>query len=257
MLHVSHETRQGTALRLRNVLHRADLTHIGGDWALLPYGQVAPAGAIATILGEDGWSALMPAGVDALERFGLTLIRFPTGMDNSGFLGWLATIIKRRVGCGVFAVCGNSPRWGGIFDYLGYPLAVAGDVHLLLDHLRRRDDTSSDLDLRLFRVVETSLASAISVDTLFEFEERDGIVEATYSGGQVVSGILTGRRRDSTQVAVAYAQLGDDGQLRTGSSDWHLEQNIGGPLRLREGFIWSDGTPGWNVLEDASWREDA
>jgi hypothetical protein len=113
------------------------------------------------------------------------------------------------------------------------------------DPERSREDI---LDLRRFRVVETSPASAISTATVFEFKETEGIVEGRYSGGQIVSGVLTGRR-SGDHVAFAYTQLGRDGALRTGISNMRVESHIERPLRLREEFTWSDGTRGTNVLE--------
>jgi len=45
-------------------------------------------------------------------------------LDNSGFVGWLATHMKRSLGTGVFVVCGQNSARGGIFDYWGCPYAI-------------------------------------------------------------------------------------------------------------------------------------
>jgi hypothetical protein len=105
-----------------------------------------------------------------------------------------------------------------------------------------------DLDLRVFEVIETSPTSAISADTVFEFHERDGVVEAAYAGGDVVRGLLIGRRRGD-RVQSAYAQLHADGQLRSGTNEMRLEHAVAARLRLLEEFTWADGTPGRNVLQ--------
>lgn len=51
-----------------------------------------------------------------------------TNVDNSGFVGWLATHIKRATGSGVFVVCGQNSCGGGIYDHWGCPEAVADPV---------------------------------------------------------------------------------------------------------------------------------
>ena len=39
-------------------------------------------------------------------------------------MGWLASHLKRVVGTGVFVVCGQNSKRGGIFEYWGVPAAV-------------------------------------------------------------------------------------------------------------------------------------
>ena len=109
---------------------------------------------------------------------------FTPHIDNSGYVGWLATAVKQRLGSGVFVICGDNPRRGGIFDYLGYPLEVADAVRALIDELRRPAGADPlDLYLHVFEVEQTSAACAISRDTVFEFREHAGGVEASYAGG--------------------------------------------------------------------------
>jgi hypothetical protein len=62
------------------------------------------------------------------ERFGLVSFHFPAGLDNSGFVGWLATELKSRLGTGLFVVCGSNRHRGGIYDYWGCPVELLGEV---------------------------------------------------------------------------------------------------------------------------------
>jgi hypothetical protein len=249
MVSVSHERVVESERRLRAVLSAAEVEHLAGTWCFRRFSGETPAGALATVSGADGWCALIPAsdrGTD--ERFALTVTTFDPVIENSGFVGWLATTIKRRVGSGVIVICGSNPDRGGIFDYLGYPVDVAGAVRELIDELRAGlIHDPFDLDLRLFRVVATSPASAISSETWFEFREHAGVVEASYGGGKIVRGYLIGRREGS-ELAAAYSQLHTDGQLRSGSNRMRLEQQPDRTLLLIEDYTWSDGTPGRNVL---------
>lgn len=235
--------------RLLAVLPVTEVVHLKGSWGFARDLDEVPPEAVATVRDDQGWCALAPATSGPGERFGLTRITFPPAIDNSGFVGWLATTIKRRIGSGVFVVCGDNPERGGIFDYLGYPIRVADEVRGLIDDLRFPEgDDPLDLDLHVFEVIETSDTSAITADTVFEFREQDGVVEATYTGGDVLRGLLTGRR-DGDRVQSVYAQLHADGGLRSGASQMWLERIVTGQLRLLEVFKCSDGVSGRNVLQ--------
>ncbi|MFC9438074.1 DUF6196 family protein, partial [Nocardia sp. NPDC057030] len=83
--------------------------------------QLTPR-TLAVVRDAEKWSALVPfAEADGaeVEKFGLFSFHFPTGLDNSGFVGWLAGQLKRTLGTGVFVVCGSNRERGGIYDYWG------------------------------------------------------------------------------------------------------------------------------------------
>jgi len=61
---------------------------------------------------------------------------FTPGLDNSGFVGWLAAHLKARLGTGVLVVCGQNSQRGGIFDYWGAPLSVSAKVIAEIRRLR-------------------------------------------------------------------------------------------------------------------------
>jgi hypothetical protein len=246
MVSVSRERQVETDRRLRAVLRGADLVHLDGTWCYERIAGDPPGDALATVRDADGWSALVLAR-GAGEQFGLTLTTFSPEIESSGYMGWIATTIKQRLGSGVLVICGYNPGRGGIFDYLGYPVEVSAPVRALLDELRTAPDDYLSLDLLVFNVLETSRASAISTDTWFEFRERDGVVEATYEGGSIVSGRMVGRRRDDL-VRTAYAQLTTDGRQQTGTADMRVERAADGRVLLTEHYIWSDGKPGTNVF---------
>ena len=86
------------------------------------------ANALAFVRDEDVWSILAPANSLASEKFVLFCFHFPERLDNSGFVGWLATHLKAKVGSGVLVVCGQNSKRGGIFDYWGAPESVSAQV---------------------------------------------------------------------------------------------------------------------------------
>lgn len=131
MVTVSVESSEQTTTRLKEVISKAELSTLPGVWSYFesPIDQppVLTNDVLAVVRDEDRWSILKPAG-DAPsdeEKFGLFSFHFKPGLDNSGFVGWLAAALKERLGTGVIVICGSNSGRGGIYDYWGCP------IHLL------------------------------------------------------------------------------------------------------------------------------
>jgi len=139
---VSIETPEQTHARLLKVIAAADLVVHPGFWQFeetaLTDPPVLSAETLAVVRDDETWSRLVPAQSErpGRERFGLFSFHFPDGMDNSGFVGWLATELKRRLGTGVFVVCGSNRARGGIYDYYGCPAGVLTDALAVIRGLR-------------------------------------------------------------------------------------------------------------------------
>lgn len=136
---ISRETSEQTKQRLRRVIAAAELVSLDGAWAFweAPLDQpptLSPE-LLAVVRDEDTWSWLAPADPDASEPFALFSFHF-TDLDNSGFVGWLATELKRRLGTGVFVICGQNSSRGGVYDYWGCPLQLREEAARVLEDLR-------------------------------------------------------------------------------------------------------------------------
>src|SRR5690349_3516684 len=128
-MYISRETPEQTDKRLRRVIAAADLVHYEGVYAFheypvdgLPSREIQDC--FALVRDDEVWSVLKRADPAAPETFGLCSFHFVEGLDDSGFVGWLATIMKRELGTGVFVVCGSNSKRGGIFDYWGVPVSM-------------------------------------------------------------------------------------------------------------------------------------
>jgi hypothetical protein len=128
---ISNETPLQTEDRLKNVIKFADFKVFEGDYyfkeAPLEEFQVEKE-ALAMVRDNLIWSFLIPAASTKTENFRIFSFHFREGLDNSGFVGWLASKIKNDLGTGVFVVCGQNSKNGGIFDYWGVPLVIAKEV---------------------------------------------------------------------------------------------------------------------------------
>jgi hypothetical protein len=144
MVSVSVETPEQTEARLRHVIGAADFVVHDGVWCF----QKSPADrppvltsdTLAVVGDQESWSRLVPATADSndAERFGVFSFHFPDGLDNSGFVGWLATHLKTQLGTGVFVVCGSNRARGGIYDYWGCPTDLFDDAVQVVEGLRAR-----------------------------------------------------------------------------------------------------------------------
>jgi hypothetical protein len=141
-MHVSQETPEQTETRLRHVLAKADLVWHEGPFSFFEF----PASefplqkaedALALVRDTDVWSVLKPSTSNSGERFAIFSFHFPDNLDNSGFVGWLASALKHQLGTGVFVICGQNSLRGGIFDYWGVPLGMRNAVMEAVDTLRK------------------------------------------------------------------------------------------------------------------------
>ncbi len=140
-MYVSHETPAQTSARLGRVIGEAELVvyecpyaFVESDVKNFPHDLLSEA--LAFVRDENVWSALVPSAKPEQERFILFSFHFQPDLDNSGFVGWLASHLKAEVGTGVLVVCGQNSHRGGIFDYWGAPLSVAEQVIAEVRRLR-------------------------------------------------------------------------------------------------------------------------
>jgi hypothetical protein len=133
VVQVSHERPEQTDARLRRVIASSrldvyDAPYAFQEFSFRDFALLVRDDALAIVRDDSLWSQLVPSVSDDDERFTLFRFHFPDGADNSGFVGWLATHLKQRLGTGVIVICGQNGKDGGIYDYWGAPRAVGKEV---------------------------------------------------------------------------------------------------------------------------------
>lgn len=142
MVSVSVETAEQSERRLRRVIAEADLVVHDGVWGFEEFPANQPPAltseTLAVVRDQESWSRLAPLTPDTgdVERFGVFSFHFPDQVDNSGFVGWLATRLKAELGTGVFVVCGSNRARGGIYDYWGCPIDLLDRAVAVVEALR-------------------------------------------------------------------------------------------------------------------------
>lgn len=143
MVDISIETSEQSERRLSDVIKSASLTKFDGVFAFEEF----PSEELATRLNKkalalvrDGtqWSQLVRVAADAPETFTVFQFHFKQGLDNSGFVGWLASLLKQRFGTGVLVICGQNSSAGGIHDYWACPAILGTSVLETVDALMCR-----------------------------------------------------------------------------------------------------------------------
>lgn len=130
-MYISRETEEQTEKRLLQVISKAEFRIYNGAYTFEEYPVnefkfKAKDTALAYIRDSEVWSQLIPVEDTTIsqELFKVISFHFPPNLDNSGFVGWLATHLKQRIGTGVFVICGQNSSRGGIFDYWGCPYSL-------------------------------------------------------------------------------------------------------------------------------------
>ena len=142
-MYISHETEEQTHQRLLGVINAAELRVYEDTFAFeeSPREEEPPTinpAALAIVGDEELWSQLVPSSDAEAELFSIFSFHFEAEVDNSGFVGWLASLLKREVGTGVFVVCGQNSQRGGIFDYWGCPVSETDAVLDVVSRLRQQ-----------------------------------------------------------------------------------------------------------------------
>jgi len=105
---------------------------------------------------------------------------------------------------------------------------------------------------RLFRVAKSSGNSQTGDDTIFKYDQRDSLITATYSGGEIRFGQLIGLMGENGLLDFRYHHVTADGQIRTGMGISQPELLDGNKLRLHERWQWTSGdqSSGTSTLEE-------
>lgn len=269
-MHVSRETAEQTHRRLLHVIAAADFRIHDGTFAYSEYRlddfpRERAHEALALVRDEDVWSVLAAARADESEPLGVLSFHFPAHLDNSGFVGWLATHLKARLGTGVAVVCGSNAARGGIFDYWAAPRHLFSAVVAEIDRLRQRGAVSPDngrldrgqepqfdLDGAVMQVTSTASNGVVDARTRITFRQRGTRVLGRYAGGDVRRGCLVGNVCGD-RLTFRYAQAETAGAIQAGRSLCELGRQRDGRLRIIEHFCWSTRRgSGTNVFDQVA-----
>ena len=116
-------------------------------WQLVSQLSQLPTTALAAVRDGSAWYALTPVARNAPGAYRILMFHFAEGSNASGFVAWLAGLMKKEAGTGAMVVCGFDARatpalWQtslGLFDYWGCPWDRGDEVVALVKRLRREE----------------------------------------------------------------------------------------------------------------------
>ena len=133
--------------RLCSVIAAAGFEALPEPYAWRPVSASSPLpdDALAAVRDGSAWYALAARSADAAGSYRVLAFHFAEGSDASGFVAWLAALMKQSAGTGAMVVCGfdaraTPPLWQtslGLFDYWGCPWHKGDEVIALVNRLRR------------------------------------------------------------------------------------------------------------------------
>ena len=107
-------------------------------------------------------------------------------------------------------------------------------------------------DRRIFRPLSNSETGEVGDETLFRYHQKDDIVWAEYSGGQIRFGTLIATMLDDGSLDMRYQHINANGDLMTGVCRSTPELLPDGRIRLHEKWQWTSGdfSSGESVIEE-------
>ena len=110
-----------------------------------------------------------------------------------------------------------------------------------------------NLNGKIFRSIENADNGEVTSETLFHYRQNKNIIWATYQGGSILFGTLSGRRMVNNVLFFTYQHQNIDGEFMTGKCETTVEF-VSGKLRLNENWEWTSGdySKGKSVLEEIS-----
>ena len=266
-MHVSAETAEQTDARLRRVMAMATLDVDDRSWwfeelarsrtSSVGRGRMPSRSSATPTAGASSSRSARPthrpsdsgSGPSIPERGGQQRLRRLARHPHQA----------RNPGGGVFVVCGQNSRRGGIYDHWGCPEAVADQVLETIHALaRRREDVrvsggrAGSLHGLRMRVVSGADAGEVDAATTLAFEQAGSTVWARYGGGKVRMGFLLGDLSGS-RLECRYVQMGTDGRIDSGHSTCTIDALPDGRVGMTQRFEWDTRTgSGMNVFEELS-----
>ncbi len=112
--------------------------------------------------------------------------------------------------------------------------------------------TKINYDNKKFASIENSETGEVSGETVFHFRQKDNLVWAEYSGGEIVFGTLIAKVLENDSLEMRYQHLNKSGELMTGKCFSTPEILSDGRIRLHEKWQWTSGdlSKGESIIEE-------
>ena len=95
-----------------------------------------------------------------------------------------------------------------------------------------------------FKSIKNSASGEVSSETIFEYFQKDNILWANYSGGDILLGNIIGTIDEAGKIDMRYQHISHDGSFKTGKCISTPEILPNKKIRLHENWEWTSGKDG-------------
>ncbi|MFC2124929.1 n-acetylglutamate synthase [Bacteroidota bacterium] len=115
-----------------------------------------------------------------------------------------------------------------------------------------QDNIPINIDNRKFSAVSNSEGGEVNEQTIFHYRQRGDLIWATYSGGNIKFGTITGKFRENGFIEFAYQHLNNQNEIMTGKVVSKPEILEDGRIRFQESWQWTckDYATGESIVEE-------
>ena len=115
-----------------------------------------------------------------------------------------------------------------------------------------KDNNPLNIDNRKFRAISNSEGGEVNEQTTFHYRQNGNLIWATYSGGNVRHGTITGKIRENGFIEFAYAHINENDEIMTGKVVSRPEILEDGRIRFQESWQWTckDYSSGESIVEE-------
>ncbi len=112
--------------------------------------------------------------------------------------------------------------------------------------------TKINYDNKTFAPVQNSETGDVNTETVFHYHQKDNLVWAEYTGGEIVFGSLIAKVTEEDWLEMRYQHLNAQGELMTGKCFSTPEILADGRIRLYEKWQWTSGNlaKGESIVEE-------
>ncbi len=97
-----------------------------------------------------------------------------------------------------------------------------------------------DLNERKFTALFNSRHGQVDHETVFSYFQKDNLVWATYMGGEIKIGTISGFFTDDNTLKLRYGHWDAGGVFRSGTCHSTLTHQSDNRIRIQESWIWDD-----------------
>lgn len=105
---------------------------------------------------------------------------------------------------------------------------------------------------KTFKLKTSTTNGSLSINTIFNYSQKDTIITCTYSSETIKHGQLLGQVAEDGSIDMRYHQLTHNGLFQIGKCCSTPEIMSNGKIRLHEHWNWMDGdqSSGNSILEE-------